>query len=121
MFFRNILYASETITFNKEEKKLQRFDNRAYRYILQVPIFTASEFLRSEVGSSCVQSRDIKNKILFSKHALKDESNSILNSIMSIEIEIKNTDWSEEVNNYMELINLYITQIFASENDQREC
>ena len=43
--------------------------------------------------------------------ALKDENNLILNTIMIIDIENKNTDWSKHVNNYMEMVNLNIIQI----------
>ena len=41
----------------------QKFDNRAYRIILQLPINTASSFLKGETGASTFLSKDMKNKI----------------------------------------------------------
>ena len=63
-----ILYCSEIIVFTEEEiKKLQTCDNKAFRYILQVPEYTAIEFLRGEIGASCSKARDMKNKIFILK------------------------------------------------------
>ena len=44
-------------------KKLQTYDNQAYRYILDVPKYTATEFLRGEVGASSAKARDIKKQV----------------------------------------------------------
>ena len=60
----NILYEQDIIVYNKIElEQLQKFYNKACRTILNVPKSTAVEFLR-----------DMKNKIMFLKHALKNDS-----------------------------------------------
>ena len=50
----------------KKNKKFKNFrlGNKAYRDILQVPIYTASEFLKGEIGAPSSESKDIKNKWL---------------------------------------------------------
>ena len=107
-----ILYASEIITYTVEDiKKLQRIDNRAYRYILQVPIFTAAEFLRGEIGTSSSESRDMKNKILFLKHCFQQNSNKLLKEIMIKDLEKKQTDWVKQVYKYLDKVKLDINQI----------
>ena len=61
----NFLYFQEIIIFNKTDlQKLQEIENRAYRHILQVPTYTAIEFLRGEVGVSSMITRDMKSKIM---------------------------------------------------------
>ena len=85
-----LLYCTEIIVFNEEElKKLQTCDNKAYRFILKVPEFTAVEFLRGEVGASSSKARDIKNKILFLKHSLKQGGNTLLTKIVEDDLEHK--------------------------------
>ena len=114
-----ILYATESIPFNKKElDKLQVIDNRAYRAILDVPIFTAAPFLRSEVGASSAYSRDIKNKLLFIKHAYSENNNKLLKNIIYNEITKKETVWSKNVNNYMAELNLNPTRLTLLSKEQ---
>ena len=85
----NILYANDVIVFNKTElNNLQTSDNKAYRQILQVPNFTATAFLRGEVGASCSQSRDMKSKILFLKHSLEENKYALLADMVEYRISI---------------------------------
>ena len=66
----NILYGQETVIFNKNDlDRLQIIENKAFRFIFQVPTYTAIEYLREEVGASDMQSRDMKSKIHYLKHA----------------------------------------------------
>ena len=59
-----ILYSSEIITFTQDEiKQLQTAENQAYKMILSAPRYTANEILRSEIGSSTMETRDKINKI----------------------------------------------------------
>ena len=113
-----MLYAGETIPFNIGDiKKLQIFDNRAYRNILGVPSYTAVEFLRGEVGASSAWSRDAKNKIFFLKHALEETSNQLLKEIITQEIEEIKTEWSKVVRRYMNEIGLTLNQVQCLSKD----
>ena len=114
-----LLYATECIPFNQKElDKLQVIDNRAYRAILDVPIFTAAPFLRSEVGASSARSRDIKTKLLFIKHAYSENNNKILKSIICNEITKKETDWSKNVIKYMTELKLNPTRLTLLSKEQ---
>ena len=81
-------------------------DNRAYRYILQISLCTASQFLISEIGASSAKSRYIKNKILFRKQSFQDKSNTFLNEIILKEIQNSEADWAKLVIKYWNKINL---------------
>ena len=62
----SFLYASEIMEYTEEELKIfQRLDNQVYKAILELPKYTATSALRSEIGASFAKARDIKNKILF--------------------------------------------------------
>ena len=75
----SFLYAAEILEYIEEElKSFQIIDNQVYRAILELPIYTASSALRSEVGASSSKSRDIKSKILFVKHILENGSNDLV-------------------------------------------
>ena len=91
---------------------MQKFDNRAYRIILQLPINTAISFLRGESGASTFISRDMKNKIKFLKHSLSEHGNALLKEVIKNEISIKRkTSWTCTVMKYLEEINLKIADI----------
>ena len=78
----SFLYSSEILEYNEEELKIfQRIDNQVYRAILKLPTYTASSALRSEIGASSAKARDIKNKILFVKHALEVGNNGLVREI----------------------------------------
>ena len=89
----NILCGKDIIVYNKSElEQLQKLNNKACRTILNEPTYTAIEFLRGEVGMSSATARDMKNKIPFLKHALKNDGNSILKEIVI-------DDWQNETMN----------------------
>ena len=97
---------NNVITFNKSELEvLQRIENRAYRSILQVPNYIAIEFLRGEIGASSMESRSIKGKILYLKHALQGP-NGLLKEIVSVELERKETRWMKDVSGYMDALGI---------------
>ena len=115
----NLLYATECIPFCKTEiDKFQKLDNRAFRYILDVPLYTAREFLRGEIGASSAISRDIKTKFIFIRHALQETSNKLLQQIITTDLEKKITKWAVKVHEYMEDTNLTLTQIRLLSKDQ---
>ena len=106
-----LLYASETIFYTRDLEKLPTFDNRAYRAILDVPIYTANGFLRGEIGASTPLSRDMKTKILFVKHITNDNTNAILKEVIIKELNEKQTEWSKIVCQYMRNLNFNINSI----------
>ena len=46
-------------------------DYMPFRTILQVPTYTAVEFLRGEVGASSMMASDIKFEIIYLRHSAK--------------------------------------------------
>ena len=61
--------------------------------------------------SCCCKARDIKNKLLFLKHAINTGGNEILNEVAKNDIEKKITKWAKTTNTYMELLNLDINTL----------
>ena len=105
----NILYGQDIIVYNKSElEQLQKFDNKACRTILNVPTYTAVEFLRGEVGMSSATARDMKNKIMFLKHALKDDGNTILKEIVIDDWQNETMTWTKNTKDYMNKLNMNI-------------
>ena len=108
----NILYATETINFLKSDlDQIQRIENKAIRLILQVPKYCAVEFLRAEAGISSVLARDIKIKLLFTKHCLKEESNKIIKLTTNKQINKKDTKYIKTVYKYLELIKINLNDL----------
>ena len=108
----SFLYSHEVLYFNKREiETIQRADNRAYRDILGIPIATAVEFLRGEIGASSHIARDMKGKLLFIKHAITENKNNTLEKTMLKELQEAETMWSKQVNEYMMELNLNVQEI----------
>ena len=100
------MYGQEIIPYTKADiAALQRIDNKAYRTILGLPMYTAEEFLRGEVGASTMEARDMKNKINYLKYALYETKNNLLKNIIKIEIR-NNSKWYKITHEYMNKINL---------------
>ena len=108
----SFLYAQEILCYNKAEiEKLQREDYKAYRSILQLPIYTAVEFLRGEVGASSMWARDVKSKLLFVKHALTEEGNEVLKCVMEKNLETNSSKFAKVVSAYMEQLNVNMNEV----------
>ena len=91
--------------------EIQIIENKAFRTILQLPKSTANSFLRGEVGSSTVKSRDMKNKLLFLKHSLQSGKNNLLKEIVESELIKCSTNWMRNVNKYLSELNLNVSEI----------
>ena len=97
----SILFNQELLLYNVNEmEKLQRVENKAYRTIFNLPIYTAIEFLRGEIGSSTILARDIKNKLPHYKYALSETNNSLLKEIVRNDGEYQ-TEWYKKIKSYM--------------------
>ena len=115
----NILYGDDIIPFNVSElDKIQSIENKAYRTILQLPKSTAIEFLRGEVGTSIIKSRDMKNKLSFLQHALKPESNNLLREIVLIDLRNSYTAWIKQTIKYLNDIRIDINLLDSISNEQ---
>ena len=115
----NILYGQEIVIYNKNDiDRLQVIENRAFRYILQVPCYTAIEYLRGEIGASDMKCRDMKSKINYVKHAMSTKNNDLLNSIIRIHIEQKESIWIKTVDKYLEELNITYDDIFTKSKNQ---
>ena len=113
------MYGQEIVLYNETElQELQRMDNKAYRMILQLPTYTASSFLRGEIGASSVKARDMKVKILYVKHAMKEDGNGIVRNIMERELENTEGSWMKKVKDYMIRLNLNIATIIGESKEQ---
>ena len=110
----DILYAGEVITYNKEEiKALQTAENQAYRQILGAPKYTPACVLRAEIGSSSMQSRDIKNKLLFYKHLMESE-NELIRKIIEVDEANEITKFMKTTKEYLR--DLHINKEFLRNN-----
>ncbi len=83
-----------------------------YRTILQLPTYTANSAIRGDIGASSCYARDMKIKILFAKHLLKENRNELIRNIFLKEFEITNvTKWIKTLKTYMKKIDINLTQI----------
>ena len=106
------LYAQEVLNYsNSELESLQRADNKAHITILQVPNHTAVGFLRGEIGASSARGRDIKTKLLFIKHAIKNPGNALLKSTMIKELNENDNKLAKRLNAYMNDLNINLNYL----------
>ena len=98
----SFMHCQEVIMYNTAElEKLQRIDNKVHRSILQLPRYTAVEFLRGEVGASSSKAREIKSKLLYVKHIFNPESSNLVRQIFDREREDGRSKWILTVNEYL--------------------
>lgn len=95
----------------EELTKLQRIENSVYKTILQLPTYTANSAVRGEIGASSCYARDMKIKILFAKHLLKEKRNELVRNIFLKEYENGDTKWIKTLKTYMSKIDINIAQI----------
>ena len=106
-----IMYAQEIICYTKGEiEKIQRAENKAYKYVMNAPNYTPTSALRAEVGASSQAARDMKTKLNYVRHIMQ-EGNKLLKTIFEDLLE-KNTDpWMKIIRKYMTEVNLNINKI----------
>ena len=113
----SILFNQEILIYNSEDlNQLQRLENKAYRTILNLPVYTATEFLRGEIGASSFIARDIKYKLLYYKYARTETNNSLLREIVRKEGELQ-TSWFKTIKKYMNKVNIAEEQLFTESKD----
>ena len=103
----SFMHCQEVIMYsNAEIEKFQQIDNKAYRTILQLPKFTAVEFLRGEVGASSSKARDMKSKLMYLKHIFDPDGNELVRLIFEKEREDGRSKWIIKVEEYMREIGI---------------
>ena len=113
-----VLYGAELIDYTEKDLIcLQRIENAVYRTILQVPTYTASSALRGEVGATSAKARDMKIKILFSKHLLEENRNQLIKEIFLLEYEEGKAQWIRLLKKYMKELDLKLTDIEHQRRD----
>ena len=80
-WYRNCLFTKKQIS------DLQIEENKAYRHTVNAKKCTVISALRGEMGASLQKTRDMKTKILFSRHILSD--NNLMKEILMHQLEDK--------------------------------
>ena len=73
--------------------------------------YTTIEFLRGEVGMSSATACDMKNKIIFLKHALKNDGNLILEEIIINDQQNETMNWTKNTKDYMNKLDMNIDSV----------
>ena len=107
MALPNFLYGQEiTRLDNYDVDTLQRIENVVYRNILNVPKYTAVEFLRGEIGSSSMKWRIIKGRILYLHIKLKDDKDTKIKIIIRKDIYLGITEMGKIIRKEIEEVGL---------------
>ena len=113
-----ILYGIDNIVYNKNElEQIQKSENQAYRLILTAPRYTPIEILRSEIGSSTVETRDIITKTTYLKHLLESD-NEMIKEIIKHDIENSITPYSQIMHRYLQEMKMNLNYILNKNKNQ---
>lgn len=117
----SILHGSEIVFFRKDEiENLQKEENKAFRSTVYAYNCTAISALRGDIGASLQRTRDIKTKLLFVKHILRD--NDLMKEILLYQLEEKNpSKWITQLKQYMKEVhlNIHMIEIYNSSKIKR--
>ena len=92
------LYCQSVIPYTDNElEQLQKEENKAFRTILRVPKYTPNSFLKGEIGSSHMKSRDAKAKLLYTRHIMTYSSNDLLKQCLLHRLENVKDKWTKYV------------------------
>ena len=100
------LYGRAVIPTNEENiKKLQRIENRVWKYLLGIEGYSTVEVLRRETGASSVKSRIMETMLAFVINTNKSDFIN-LKEMMNDAINRKKGKWFRTVNKYREELDL---------------
>ena len=100
------LYGRAVIPTNEVSiKKLQRIENRVWRYLLGIGGYSTVEGLRGEIGASSVRSRIMESMLAYIINTNKSKFEN-LKSMMKDAIGRKKGKWFRTLNKYREELNL---------------
>ena len=101
-----VLKGAECMNFTKDQiKELQKMEYRVYRTIFGATGSTALPALRGEIGASLMESRIIKNRIMFTKN-MKESKNELVKKILGKVMEDRGSKWGRKTKEYIELTNM---------------
>jgi hypothetical protein len=102
----SILHGAQVIYWNKTQiDKFNKIQNATMKHILNMPLHTANAYVRQEVGFSTHIFRDIKMKLGFMQHIIKN--NEKLKNLVEVEWERKETgNWIKICKDYMTKIDV---------------
>ena len=105
------LYGRAVIPTSEEGiKKLQRIENRVWRYLLGIGGYSTVEGLRGEIGASLVKSRIMESMLSFIINTNKSNFTN-LKEMMKDSIARKKGKWFRTVNKYREELDLTWNEI----------
>ena len=103
------MYNTEIMYFTDIEiEKIQKEENKLYRYLLNAPVHTSIAAIRGKIGVSCQKTRMIKSKIHYLEHLLTN--NQLLKELFLDDYN-KNSKWIKQIKNYLKTTNLNIYKI----------
>merc|ERR1712055_3456 len=95
-----ILFGRAVVTTSKKQiEKLQRLENKVWRYLLGIGGYSTVETLRGEIGASMVKSRVMETMHLFLVDTLASEFTNIKNMMTDTLIRRKGK-WFNSINEY---------------------
>ena len=97
---------SRLFKFTKKEiKELQIVENIVYKVILGAPSYISVVTLKGEIGSSTMESRIIKDRLLLTKN-LMESKNGLVRAVFGKVIEDKEDAWNKKSTEYLDLMGL---------------
>ena len=83
MSLPSILFGRAVITTSKTSiEKIQRIENKVWRYLLGIGGYSTVETLRGEIGASMVKSRIMETMLLFVVDILASKFNNVKEMMM---------------------------------------
>ena len=106
MSLPGILFGRAVIATSKTAiERLQRIENKVWRYLLGIGGYSTVEALRGEIGASLIKSRIMETMLLFIVDTLASDFNNI-KELMNDSIEKKKGKWFNTVDEYRQELEL---------------
>ena len=107
----SILFGRAVITTSKTNiEKIQRIENRVWRYLLGIGGYSTVETLRGEIGASMIKSRVMETMLLFLVDTLAGEFTNIKNMMTDSLVRGKGK-WYNTIDEYRQELNLSWDQL----------
>ena len=90
----------------KEISDLQIVENRVYRVILGAPSYVPVATLRGEIGSSTMESRMIKDRLLLAKNLMESKNGLVRTIFRKVIEEGEHNTWNKKTEEYLELMGM---------------
>ena len=100
MAIPSILFGRAVVTTSKTNiEKIQRIENKVWRYLLGIGGYSTVEALRGEIGASMVRSRVMETMLLYMVDTLASEFTNIKN-MMKDTLTKRKGKWYNTINEY---------------------